>query len=153
MLKSLKALFSTPGEAATSERMRLERSVAALVYEITRMDFEMSPEEVPAAHAALGDLLGISQSEAHDLLAWAGEPANRLTTYHGAVGEINRAFSVEDRVRLVEHLWRIAHADDDLHVYEDHLVRKLADLLYVPHIQSMLARQRVRGEGGGQGKV
>ncbi|MCC7547039.1 MAG: TerB family tellurite resistance protein [Burkholderiales bacterium] len=148
MIKSLKALFSKPGDSIPSQRQRLERAIASLVYEVTRMDFEVRPDEVPAAHAALTGLLGVAQSEAHGLLAWAGEPGNRLTTYHDAVAEINRSFPVEDRVRLVEHLWCIAHADDELHVYEDHLVRKLSDLLYVPHIQSMLARQRVRGENG-----
>lgn len=147
MLKSIKSLFATPARATPPQRMRLEHSVAALVYEITRMDFDVHPEEVPAAHAALVDLLGVAQPEAHALLAWASEPAHRLTSYHDAVSEINRGLTAEERVRLVEHLWRIAHTDDDLHVYEDHLVRKLADLLYVPHIQSMLARQRVRGEG------
>jgi len=149
MLKSIKALFATPSEAAESQRTRLERAVAALVYEITRMDFEVSPEEVPAAHDALIDLLGVNDAQAQALLTRAGAPESRLTTYHDAVNEISRAFAMEDRVRLVEHLWRIAHADADLHVYEDHLVRKLADLLYVPHIQSMLARQRVRGESAG----
>lgn len=146
MLKSLKALLSSPGESAESQRKRLEQAIAALVHEITRMDFDIKPEDVQAAHVALIDLLGVSDSEAHALLTWAGRPENRLTSYHDAVSEINRAFGMEERVSLVEHLWRIAHADDDLHLYEDHLVRKLADLLYVPHIQSMLARQRVRGE-------
>ncbi len=149
MLKALKSLFSNPGDHAEAGRVRLEHAIASLVFEITRMDFEVSPEEVPAAHAALTDLLGVSGVQAHELLAWAGQPANRLTSYHGAVAEINRALPLEDRVKLVEHLWRIAHADDDLHVYEDHLVRKLADLLYVPHIQSMLARQRVRAQDEG----
>jgi len=149
MLKSIKALFATPSESAESRRIGLEHAVAALVYEITRMDFEVSPEEVPAAHDALMDLLGVDDPQAKALLTWAGASENRLTTYHDAVSEISRAFAMEDRVRLVEHLWRIAHADDDLHVYEDHLVRKLADLLYVPHIQSMLARQRVRSESAG----
>jgi len=149
MLKALKSLFSSSGDVAEAGHVRLERAIASLVFEITRMDFEVSPEEVPAAHAALTDLLGASDAHAHELLAWAGQPANRLTSYHGAVAEITRALPLDDRVKLVEHLWRIAHADDDLHVYEDHLVRKLADLLYVPHIQSMLARQRVRAQGEG----
>ena len=149
MLKTLKSLFSTPGETAEAGRLRLEQAIASLVFEITRMDFDVSPEEVPAAHAALMDLLGVAHAHAHDLLAWAGQPVNRLTSYHDAVAEITRALPMDERVKLVEQLWRIAHADDNLHVYEDHLVRKLADLLYVPHIQSMLARQRVRAEGGG----
>ncbi len=149
MLRTLKSFFSTPGESAEAGRVRLEQAIASLVFEITRMDFDVSPEEVPAAHAALIDLLDVPHAHAHDLLAWAGQPVNRLTSYHDAVAQINRALPMDERVKLVEQLWRIAHADDNLHVYEDHLVRKLADLLYVPHIQSMLARQRVRAEGGG----
>jgi uncharacterized tellurite resistance protein B-like protein len=42
------------------------------------------------------------------------------------------------------HLWRVAHADEELHQYEDHLVRKLSDLMHVSNTQSMLARQRAR---------
>ena len=52
------------------------------------------------------------------------------------------------RVQLVEHLWRVAYADGGLDPYEDHLVRKLSHLLYVPHIELMLARQRVRDASG-----
>ena len=42
-------------------------------------------------------------------------------------------------------MWRVAYADGGLDPYEDHLVRKISNLLYVPHVQCMLARQRARG--------
>jgi len=57
---------------------------------------------------------------------------------------IKRDFSPEERVRLVEHLWRVAYADGRLDPHEDHYVRKIAHLLYVPNTQSMLARNRAR---------
>lgn len=49
-----------------------------------------------------------------------------------------------ERVRLVEHLWRVTFADGRLDYYEDHYVRKIAHLLYVPNTDSMLARNRAR---------
>jgi len=49
---------------------------------------------------------------------------------------------------LVEHLWRISFVDGELSLYEDHYVRKIAHLLYVPNTQSMLARNRARASGG-----
>ena len=49
-----------------------------------------------------------------------------------------------DRIRLVEHLWRVAFSDGQLNLYEDHYVRKIADLLYVSNTESMLARNRAR---------
>jgi uncharacterized tellurite resistance protein B-like protein len=56
-----------------------------------------------------------------------------------------REFSMPERVRLVEHLWRVTFADGRLNLYEDHYVRKIAHLLYVPNTRSVLARNRGRG--------
>ena len=57
---------------------------------------------------------------------------------------MKRMLSLEQRAHLVEMLWRIAFSDDALDPYEDHFVRKIAHLLYVPNTDTMLARQRAR---------
>lgn len=69
----------------------------------------------------------------------------------GLLHEMMRADSkekAEERsamsMALVEHLWRVAFADSELDPYEDHFVRKIAHLLYVPNTDAMLARQRAR---------
>jgi len=149
MLDALKKLFSfaTPALEENEPDM-LRRSVAALLHEMTRVDLEVRAEDTAHAREALVDLLGVDAAQADALLAQAALPANRLTSYFEAVSAVNRSFSQEQKIRLVEHLWRVAHADDALDVHEDHLVRKISDLLYVPHIESMLARQRVRAARG-----
>ena len=48
-------------------------------------------------------------------------------------------------MRLVELLWRVAYANEVLHKYEEHLVRKVADLLYVPHTAFIKAKHRAGG--------
>lgn len=140
--KWLSGADAAPGARETD---RLHHSVAALLHEMTRVDLHVRPEDLAHARQALTDLLGIDAGRADALLSEAALPQNRLTSYFEAVSAVNRAFSPEQKIRLVEHLWRVAHADDALDVHEDHLVRKVSDLLYVPHIQCMLARQRVRG--------
>jgi uncharacterized tellurite resistance protein B-like protein len=151
MLDTLKKLFSAGGKSAVqAEREVLHRSVAALLHEMTRVDLEVRPEDMRHACAALVDLLGVDAAQAQALLAQAAQPENRLTSYFDPVSAVNRSFSQAQKIRLVEHLWRVAHADDALDVHEDHLVRKVSDLLYVPHIESMLARQRVRAARAAQ---
>jgi len=49
-----------------------------------------------------------------------------------------------ERRHLIEHMWRIAYADGQLDAHEDHYVRKIGHLLYVPNTQSMLARNHAR---------
>lgn len=50
----------------------------------------------------------------------------------------------ERKLRFIEQLWRVAMADGNIDIYEEHLVRELADLLYVPHTDLILAKHRVQ---------
>lgn len=82
---------------------------------------------------------------AAELLAQGREKAQHLTSFFAPVTVIKRELGMPERVRLVEHLWRVSFADGALNPYEDHYVRKIAHLLYVPNTESMLARNRARG--------
>ena len=53
-----------------------------------------------------------------------------------------QAYSPEEKIRLIELLWQIAYANESLHKYEEHLVRKIADLLHVPHKAYIAAKFR-----------
>ena len=128
------------------ERQQVADEVAARLrdrgLQITETE---DPEDLAAARLALADLLGLDSERADALLAEAAHRSTRLTSYYAQVSVINRRFEVDQRIRFVEHLWRVAYADGGLDQYEDHLVRKISNLLYIPHVQCMLARQRARG--------
>jgi uncharacterized tellurite resistance protein B-like protein len=70
--------------------------------------------------------------------------AQRLTSYFDPASAIKRVLSLDQRIVLVENLWRVAFADAELDIYEDQFVRRIADLLYVPNTECMLARQRAK---------
>ena len=147
MLKQLAKLLSQPQDVSSPafEQHGLESAVATLLYEMTRMDAEVKAVDLDAARAALADLLRLDRQRADALLDEAAHKVGRLTSYFAQVSVINRRFEMDQRIRFVEHMWRVAYADGGLDQYEDHLVRKISHLLYVPHVQCMLARQRARG--------
>jgi uncharacterized tellurite resistance protein B-like protein len=126
--------------------LHLELAVAVLVHEARRADYEEAHlGESDAGLAALRDLVRLDETQARELLAQGGEKARHLTSFYAPVAVIKREYPMAERVRLVEHLWRVAFADGLLNPYEDHYVRKIAHLLYVPNTDSMLARNRARG--------
>jgi len=129
-------------DAGEPERRQLEMAVAGLLHEMMRADLREQGEERTAVAAALGSMFAMSPAEAEALLERAG--AHRYTSYFGPVGVIKRLLGLEQRIALVEHLWRVAFADSALDPYEDHFVRKIAHLLYVSNTDAMLARQRAR---------
>jgi uncharacterized tellurite resistance protein B-like protein len=147
LLRALKSLLEDrpaqdlPGH----ERRHLHVAVASLLHEATRVDLTRAADERAAAERALTDLFGLPASESAGVLAEGSERAEHLTSYFAPVSVIKRDLSLDERVRLIEHLWRIAYADGRLDPYEDHYVRKIAHLLYVPNTQSMMARNRARG--------
>jgi uncharacterized tellurite resistance protein B-like protein len=148
MLRTLKRLFDEAGGGAAVpgfERRQLQLAVAVLLHESTRVDLATHEAEQTAAERALSELFGLDAAAASALLTEASGKTGHLTSYYAQVAVIKRDFSMEQRVALIEHLWRIAYAHDPLDPYEDHFVRKIAHLLYVPNTQVMLARSRARG--------
>ena len=58
---------------------------------------------------------------------------------------INRDYSQEDRVELMEMLWQVAYVDGELHDYEANLMRRIAGLIHVTDRDSGAARKRALG--------
>jgi uncharacterized tellurite resistance protein B-like protein len=147
MLKHLKGLFepAEPRPVPGFERRHLQVAVAALLHEARRADYHQSDDEYAVAQKALAEMFGLSSKECVAVLEEGRARAEQLSSFYAPVTIVKRDFSLEERIRLVEHLWRVAYANGRLDPYEDHYVRKIAHLLYVPNTQNMLARNRARG--------
>ena len=154
MLKALKRLFDTaPADThavPAQERRQLQLAVAVLLHEARRADYSRRRRRIRARRSARSsEIFGLQPSEAVELLAQGRERAQQLTSFYAPVSVVKREFSMPERIQLIEHLWRITFADGRLDLYEDHYVRKIAHLLYVPNTQSMLARNRARALASG----
>jgi uncharacterized tellurite resistance protein B-like protein len=148
MLKALKRVLTaaqsdTPATPA-HERRQLQVAVAVLVHEARRADYAEGGDESATAERALAEMFGLEPHHAAALLDEGRARAQQLTSFYAPLSVIKREFQMEERIVLIEHLWRITFADGQLNLYEDHYVRKIAHLLHVPNTQSMLARNRAR---------
>ncbi|HZM34515.1 MAG TPA: TerB family tellurite resistance protein [Burkholderiales bacterium] len=145
MLRAIRRAFSGAPEEVHSPADSVRVAVAVLLHEARRADYaEGSSRETAAAEQALAEMFGLDEKGCAALLAEGREKAQDLTSLYAPVAAVKRAFSQEERIRLVERLWRVAFAEGGLDPHEDHYVRKVAHLLYVPNTQAMLARNRAR---------
>ena len=143
------SIVATASRAAAVEEREhgYHVATAALLVEMMRADYEVQPEERDAVLRALGTAFGdLSADETRDLLARAEERADDATSLYEFTQHINRQFDHEQKARVVELLWRVAYADGDLDKYEEHLVRRIADLIHVPHSVFIRMKHRARGE-------
>lgn len=148
MLEQFKTFFDKflGSENGTSDpqEYRLRLATAALLIEMTRVDEQIKPEEQVMLAEGIRNTFGLSEHETDELIRLAEQEIHDATCYHAFTSLINRGFSREQKIRVVEMLWEIAYADQKLDIYEEHLVRKLSELLYVQHSDFISAKLRVR---------
>ncbi|HZF54047.1 MAG TPA: TerB family tellurite resistance protein [Polyangiaceae bacterium] len=95
---------------------------------------------------ALQDRFELSQKAAEELVAYAAEQRKGSVDLFQFTRLINQSFSAEEKLLLIEQLWRVVYADGVLHQYEDALVGKLAGLLHLPHRELIDIKLGVREE-------
>ena len=137
--KWLARLVPQASEAAENSD-NLSRAIAVLMLEVAQSDFEETEEETSALIAGLTEYLGESSHTSQDLLASArDDKANSAGLY-----EFTRLactqMSVSERCTLIEQLWHIAYADGVIDKYEEAAIRKVSELLYVPHSDFIKAK-------------
>ncbi len=134
MIKSLLSLFELPdakGEDDTRHQLRLV--AAALLIETARADFTQDADEEAALAELLRTELKLTQGEVEELLALANHRVDESTSLYEFTRVINDHYSAEDKLELISCMWRVAYADGQLDKYEEHLIRQVAELTYVPH--------------------
>lgn len=146
MLNAIRDFFDRQlGDADAGRRAHgIELATAALLVEVMRMDSTADAAERAIVLEAVRGKFGLAPDEAERLIALAEEEARNANDYWQFTSVVNRRFSYEEKVRVVALLWEVAHADAALSVYEDHLIRKLADLLYVSHRDTVIAKLAAR---------
>lgn len=120
-----------------------ERLTAVLLVEIARADHTVEQQERDAIRQALSDSSQLSDAELDDLIDLALKEAEGTVSLHAHVKQLNDALDKAGKVGLIEQMWRVALADGDIDRYEEHMIRKLSDLLYLKHRDYMQAKLRV----------
>ena len=133
---------SSPGD--TSHRLQL--ATAALLFEMMRMDEQSHTQEHAVLRRALTQKFNLTPEETEQLVTLAEEEAVQATDYHQFTRLINNGFPMERKIKVIEYLWQVANADGHLDKYEEHLVRKIAELLYVPHQAFIAAKHKAASQ-------
>lgn len=136
--------ISPSGEAiARRDALAVQSACCSLLMEVARIDPAGASQKRETVALAMRERFALREEDSASMIANAGKGENRLTSYYEPVALINRHCSPGEKVSFIEQLWRVAAADGQIDAYEDELVRKLADLLYVEHADFILAKHRV----------
>jgi uncharacterized tellurite resistance protein B-like protein len=140
-----RAIAPAAGASGIASQHALHVATAALLLEMMRMDSTVTAAETATVTKALQARFGLAAQEVDTLMDFAAEEAKQATDYFQFTSLINKHFSQEQKIEVVENLWQVAFVDGHLDAHEQHFMRKIADLLYISHADYVAAKQRGRG--------
>ena len=142
LLKKLNDLLRKQGTATNGvEQRALELACAALMFEVARADFAVEEVEQETVTRQLTEQFSLSADEVSTITEVAVEQADAATCLFEFTRTLNELASAEQKRKLLAMMWRVAMADQALSQYEEHVIRKVADLLYLPHSDFIAAKQ------------
>lgn len=142
-LKSFLESFLPDNNINENPQTLLSLASAALMVEVLISDYERKPEEHETLLAVLKKSFSLDQTTAQTLFEQAKKAQHEATDYFRFTSQINDLCSPNEKITLIENLWRVAYADGELHHYEEHVIRRIADLIYVSHTDFITAKLRV----------
>jgi uncharacterized tellurite resistance protein B-like protein len=131
-----------PGASGARNEHSLQLATAVLLVEVMRADPELGPQERLAVVAALRQKFSLADEELSRLVELAEQTARTASDFHQFTSVINDGFSQEQKIRIVEYMWRVAYSDGHLDAHENHLISKVAGLLHVTHGEYISAKLR-----------
>jgi uncharacterized tellurite resistance protein B-like protein len=124
-----------PEEVVETDDEALNFATALLLFEVAKADYALDDTEWQSMKTALTDVLNITTEMADTLLTTAQKHSETNTSMQPFTRLINDEFDQEQKKHLMKAMWKIAYADGKLDKYEEHYLRKIAELLYIPHSQ------------------
>ncbi|HZR36251.1 MAG TPA: TerB family tellurite resistance protein [Nevskia sp.] len=131
------------GAPAAREQPSEQLSVALLLLELARSDFDFAEVEQARIRELLGRRYGLGPEQLQDLMERAQGAEREAVSLYDYVRTINERFDPAGKYQLMEMLWQVAWADGRLDPHEEHLLRKLAGLLYVSDADYIRAKLAV----------
>jgi uncharacterized tellurite resistance protein B-like protein len=150
MLDLIKRYFiqnndNRPASIGHEEPRRIMVATCALLLEMAAIDGEFSADEQDVILSILKNDYKMSENEAASLIKTAQAQREGSIDLWRFTNLINQSYSEEERIHIIELVWKVIYADGRLDGHEDHLVHGLANLLRLSHSQLIEAKLRVKG--------
>ena len=142
MLQSLKNIFSSD-QILNTEKENIELDIlSGLMIEAANTDGEVTQEELNKISHSLINVFKEDPKAVEVSLTKAFENKDNSKSLYYYTSKLNKSYSNENKIRLIEVLWEIILADNEIHDFETNLIRRLAGLLYISDVECGNAKIR-----------
>ena len=142
MLQSLKNIFAGDQLLNTETENKEIDILSGLMIEAANTDGEITQEELNKISHSLINIFKEDPRDVELSLTKAFENKNNSKSLHYYTSKLNKFYSYENKIKLIEVLWEIILSDNKIHDFETNLIRRLAGLLYISDVECGNAKIR-----------
>jgi uncharacterized tellurite resistance protein B-like protein len=143
-LNNFLSAFIPPADVDSHPEHTLQLATAVLLIEVMQSDAESAKEEQATILKILKERFHLSDAQVVQLSKLGQRTAKAANDFHQFTSLINRELGRYEKVRIIEYMWQVAYADKKISAHENHLMRKVAALLYIPHDDYIAAKMRAK---------
>ena len=122
----------------------IELTASLLAYEIARGDGDVSESELSIILNEIKKITAKVGKSEQEILKIIQDFSSDSISFHEFIEDINKDYSKEDKLALLDFLWSVAYADMVLEVNEERLIRRIADLIHLKDMDVLKIKDKVR---------
>jgi uncharacterized tellurite resistance protein B-like protein len=119
----------------TKNNFEVELTASILAYEIARSDGDISESELSMLYDEIKKISAKVGKKEEKILEIIEEYSKNSVSFYEFINDINKDYSKEDKLSLIQFLFDVAYADKILEVSEERLIRRIADLIKIKDIE------------------
>ncbi|MDA9636959.1 TerB family tellurite resistance protein [SAR86 cluster bacterium] len=148
MINFIKNIFKKNSEEIEINDDQNEVMIAAvsLMIEVSLADNIMDLTEINQLKKVLLDKFNITELKIDELIESGSKNQESSTSLYEFTRKINDEYDFSNKEKLITSMWEIAYADGNIDKYEEYVIRKVSDLIYVSHEDFIKSKQRAKNE-------
>lgn len=120
------------------------KACIALLLETSMADEVLDESELVTLKDSLIKDFSIDEDEIEELIEISKKNIDDSNSLYDFTRDINDNLDSGERIKLIESMWKIAYADGNIDKYEEHIIRKVSNLIYVAHSDFIKAKINAR---------
>ena len=129
-------------EKIISTGFDIELTASVLAYEIARSDGHISDDELSILMKEIKKISDKVGKDKDEILKIVEIYSKDSVSFHEFIEDINSNYSKEQKIELLDFMWRTAYADGKLDVDEERLIRRVADLIKIKDIEVLKLKDK-----------
>ena len=113
----------------------IELTASILAYEIARSDGDITECELSLLYDEIKKISAKVGKKEGDIIEIIEKYSKNSVSFYEFINDINKDYTKEEKLFLIQFLYDVAYADKILEVSEERLIRRIADLINIKDIE------------------